>query len=144
MSEHTIHTPGRIRYYENGEANSYAMLEESADGRWLLTLLHNGHDVTERQIANMRRLVACWNACEGMTTENLENVTMTGDTLLTRFQLRDKTESELTKQRDELLHVAQRFIGEYEENEEDEWSREWQDLASVFRAAIAKATGDKP
>ena len=32
-------------------------------------------------------------------------------------------------------------VSEYEENEEDEWSREWQDVASVFRAAIAKATG---
>lgn len=105
MNERTEHTPGRIRYYENGEANSYALLEVDADDRWLLTLLHNGHDVTQRQIANMRRLVACWNACEGIKTGILESVTLVGDTLLKRFAGRDKIELELTGQRDELLEA---------------------------------------
>lgn len=96
MSEHTTHTPGRIRFYENGEANSYAMLEVDADDRWLLTLLHNGHDVTERQKANMHRLVACWNACEGIDTELLESK-MLGDQIAAKMGLID--------QRDELLEA---------------------------------------
>lgn len=72
MSEREAHTRGRIRYHESGEANSFAIIEEGTDGRWLMTLLHNGHDVTERQKANLRRLVACWNACENMRTDDLE------------------------------------------------------------------------
>lgn len=35
--------------------------------------------------ANARRLAACWNACEGLSTEALENITMVGDTLAGRF-----------------------------------------------------------
>ena len=34
-------------------------------------------DVEEAE-ANARRLVACWNACEGMATDALEKITMTG------------------------------------------------------------------
>jgi len=40
---------------------------------------------------------------EGMTTENLESVLTVGDTLASRFKARDDIESDLTKQRDELL-----------------------------------------
>jgi hypothetical protein len=32
-----------------------------------------------------RRIVACVNACAGLTTENLENILLLGDTLLDRF-----------------------------------------------------------
>jgi hypothetical protein len=33
------------------------------------TVSHKYHD----NAANLRRLAACWNACDGITTENLEN-----------------------------------------------------------------------
>jgi len=52
----------------------------------------------------------------------------------------EKARQEEMIKRDRLLAVAKRFIAEYEESEEDEWSREWQGLAEEFRAAIAKAT----
>lgn len=101
MSGQTTHTPGRIRFYENGEANSYAMLEVDADDRWLLTLLHNGHDVTERQKANMHRLVACWNACEGIDTELLDPK-MLGDQIAAKMSLID--------QRDQLLEAIKELL----------------------------------
>ena len=65
-----MHTQGRIRYHENGDANSYALLD--ADGQWLMTILHNGHQVTEQQRENLRRIAACWNACQTIETEVLE------------------------------------------------------------------------
>lgn len=140
MNERTEHTPGRIRYYENGEANSYALLEVDADDRWLLTLLHNGTDVTERQIANMRRLAACWNACEGIKTGILESVTLVGDTLLKRFAGRDKIELELTTQRDELLAALKTAKWMLERDYIDD-----QKMAVINKCddAIAKATGEE-
>lgn len=98
MSEQQVHTPGRIRYYENGEANSFAILEEEADGRWLLSLLHNGHDVTERQKANMRRLAACWNALVHVSTEQLETGEMysMGQAIADLTRERDQLQDRLT------------------------------------------------
>lgn len=96
MSEREAHTRGLIRYHENGEANSFAIIEEGTDGRWLMTLLHNGHDVGERQTANLRRVVACWNACEGIDTELLEQKIL-GDQIAAKMSLID--------QRDELLEA---------------------------------------
>ncbi len=66
----TEHTQGRVTFKEEGDANHWSMLTE--DGRWLLALLHNGEAVSARQIANFRRLAACWNACEGVPTDVLE------------------------------------------------------------------------
>lgn len=57
-------------------------------------------DITE---ANARRIAACWNACEGIDTGMLENITTLGDTLASRFRMRDKVERDLQAQRDELL-----------------------------------------
>lgn len=65
-------TPGKLEFMENGEANSYAVL--TTEGRWLLNLLHNGEATLASQRANMRRLVACWNACELLSTEQVEAI----------------------------------------------------------------------
>lgn len=70
MDTNTLHTPGRITFREDGDANHYSMLTE--DGRWLLALLHNGEAPSARQVENMRRLAACWNACDGIPTDTLE------------------------------------------------------------------------
>ena len=57
-------TPGRITVRANGEANSYILMAD--DGRWLMAVLHNGEKLEEKQRANLQRLAACWNACEGV------------------------------------------------------------------------------
>lgn len=68
----SAHTTGRLKVRENGDANSYAVLDEQ--GNWLLSLLHNGQQLTDTQRENLRRLVACWNACEGIDTVLLESL----------------------------------------------------------------------
>jgi len=58
--------------------------------------------------ANARRIVACVNACAGLSTALLENITMLGDTLKDRIDvLRNEA-----NQRDELLEVLEGLIDE--------------------------------
>lgn len=61
---------GGLVIVEGGDANQFAALDDR--GRWLFALLHNGEAMPARQMANMRRLVACWNACQGISTASLE------------------------------------------------------------------------
>lgn len=61
-----------------------------------------------------RRIEACLNACEGLPTDVLENITTMGDTLASRFKARDKTERELTAQRDELLKVLRELADSFD------------------------------
>lgn len=49
------------------------------------------------------------------------------------------TRQEIAKVTDGLLAVAKAFMAAYDQNEEDEWNREWQELAEMCRAAIAMA-----
>lgn len=66
-----VRTPGKLTFHADGDANHYSIID--AEGQWLLSLLHNGRQVVARQEANFRRLAACWNACEGVSTDELEN-----------------------------------------------------------------------
>lgn len=87
-------------------------------------------DISE---ANARRIAACWNACEGLDTGLLKNITTLGDTLASRFRMRDKVERDLQAQRDELLTALQYAV------------RQVPELGTVpgISAAIAKATAHK-
>jgi hypothetical protein len=67
----------------------------------------------EQQKANFRRLVACWNACEGLTTEHLENINMLGETLAGRFAAFHASERELMDTRDELLAALKVMLRNY-------------------------------
>lgn len=99
--------------------------------------------------ANARRLAACWNACEGIATPDLEvdNVTFTE-------MLRERTT--LKAQRDELLAALRVVQSQCESMADADW-RTWVELASPeeferwvksraahmavqANAAIAKAT----
>ena len=159
----TAHTQGRITFLEDGDANHYSMLTEG--GRWWLSLLMNGEQPTARQIANLRRLAACWNACEGIPTETLEAVgndfqfwpihlegsTRTGLIALLgiqnftvqelKRQVESETRAKLKIQRDELL-AALKLLDEAYCNVSPEMSRE--DRASGRQALInARAVIEK-
>ncbi|WP_395350072.1 hypothetical protein [Variovorax sp. UC122_21] len=54
--EHTVHTPGRLHFRENADADSYALLDEN--DRWWMTALLNGEQMAERQRANLIRMAA--------------------------------------------------------------------------------------
>lgn len=76
MDTATLHTPGRMTFREDGDANHYSMMDDT--GRWWLAMLHNGEAPSARQVANMRRLAACWNACDMIPTEALEEISANG------------------------------------------------------------------
>lgn len=87
------------------------------------------------QEANARRIVACWNACEGLDTGMLENITTLGDTLASRFRMRDKVERDLQAQRDDLLEFVKEWLGRQGTDENY--------MVAKARAAIAKATAQQ-
>lgn len=109
----TPHTEGRVTFREDGDANHWSML--AVDGRWLLALLHNGEAPSERQVANFLRLVACWNACDGIDTYALE--LMTGDlSIKNQITATGKARTKPThraveyrRQRDELLAALEQI-----------------------------------
>ena len=70
-----LHTKGRIKFRENGDANSYALLTE--DGNWWLSLLMNGEIPSLRQKANLQRIATCWSAHDALL-EALEALTTWG------------------------------------------------------------------
>lgn len=43
-------------------------------------------ETREQSIEDARRVVACVNACKGLSTEVLENILMMGDTILSRIE----------------------------------------------------------
>lgn len=102
-------------------------------------------------VANARRLVACWNACEGLSTEKLENIDMLGDTLAGRFEAFHASERELMDVRDELLEALKEciedseqavceYIEKYGETYRPQRLQAMRDTVAKARAAIAKAT----
>ena len=97
-----------------------------------------GADDEAESIANARRLVACWNACEGIDTYALE--LMTGDlsisnqiTAIASRKPKGKKTAYRT-QRDELLAALKAMLT-HMGMDEDEWNKPTFDQA---RAAIAK------
>ena len=50
------HTPGPWKLREDGEANSWAVL--GPNDNWLLSFLHNGEQLSEKQRANARLIAA--------------------------------------------------------------------------------------
>lgn len=66
------HTEGDLQFAEViHEANQF-MIYTGPVAKWLMRIQHNGEQLMEKQRANLRRMVACWNACKCITTESLE------------------------------------------------------------------------
>lgn len=64
--------PEQIEFRANGDANSYAMINPETN-HWWMALLCNGEQAIPYQVECLRRLAACWNACAGHPTEDLES-----------------------------------------------------------------------
>lgn len=127
------HTKTHLTFRENGEANSYALLDDQ--GRWFMSLLLNGEQVTARQEANLRRLAACWNACDGIDTAELEHIASTGGMLGPREDV-----ARIAAHRDELLAALQPFVSRNSSAETITITVRTADVEKA-RAAIAKDSG---
>lgn len=151
----TEHTPGRIKsshvFFEGG-----APLFLSSGDSKIIARIENrvsGLPLTREDAENARRLAACWNACDGISTENLENITMLGDTLAGRFEVFRANERALMDTQEELLAALKEVKSRIEDMpqyaeltvEEEESvggdTAELSYLARVCGEAIAKAEG---
>lgn len=93
------HTPGKLAYTElKYEPNRFTVGVIGA--QWLLAIQHNGEQMPGTQRENVRRLVACWNACENVATSALE--------FEPKLMMMDLVNA--TVQRDELLTAAKAWL----------------------------------
>lgn len=118
------HTHGRLSTSEStehwGRANAHI---NDADGNMLGSIWCG---TTEQNKVNARRLVACWNACEGLPTAWIEGGA--ADIL--------EHAKSLKSQRDELLATLKELLsGIFDGPDESDAAR----LIAKARAAIAKA-----
>lgn len=142
------HTPGRL-VVRGGYSIYTAGLTPVAD-----TCIANSETANDE--ANARRLAACWNACDGLETDLLENIVLTGDTLVGRFTAREIAheieERELRSQNADMLAaliVARSALATALKSAAPDWFETEQDLAEHLAikqidAAIQKATPTTP
>lgn len=147
MSEHT---QGRLHVHHD---HGWLVVTDEKENLYLKVVKGLG---TSIDLANARRLVACWNVCEGLSTEVLESILTMGDTMKSRFAMRDKVELDMQQQRYDLIEALKELDRAYVNllhtgrgrledagvvcDPVDVMVRSDPNLRSA-RAAIAKATG---
>lgn len=137
------HTLGRIRALPEEPGVPYIRIRGDLIGQRfkianVLTPVYEG--VGEREFEetreNARRLVACWNACEGLATETLERL----GTLDRANVARDARHVEALAQRDELLAALETIVKSLAD-QDDEGMIEHAEPMIRARAVIAKVKG---
>jgi hypothetical protein len=119
-------TPGKLK-------TSYTHLRHVlTDGGFVLAVCSADPGLTTTQ-ANARRIVACWNACEGLYTESLER----NEPLAAQIVKSANAAHIAAQQRDELLEALVDLVALYPLDSTDA-------IITSARAAIAKATGETP
>ena len=98
------------------------------------------------EMANARRIVACINACEGFSAEELQGADLFKDSIESQSEI-----TELKKQRDELLEALTGMVALYDTDEGCRSLPEYQAARTaicreIFRAAAetAKTVVDTP
>ena len=91
------HTPGRMK-----AGGASVSVPESEDLPGLEAKLYGGNG--QSKAANARRIAACWNACEGITTDELEHIASTGGMLGPREDV-----ARIASQRDEVLEALEKI-----------------------------------
>nr|WP_319566226.1 hypothetical protein [uncultured Rhodoferax sp.] len=118
------HTKGQLTTAESAiTANEYTI---KADANWLFKILHNGEQTIQTQRENMRRMVACWNACNGITTEEVEWIHSTGGMISPRDDI-----ARIATERNALLSAAKAWL----DDETDDGS-----FAETLRQILARST----
>ena len=132
-------TTHRLTFRANGDANSYALLDADT-GNWFMSLQVNGQQMEAKQVENLRRLAATWNACDGIPTEALERVE--GDTTPV-FELLMPT----TRERDALrtaLNNLLNTVNQYDDGDYYLGTDAEQILAEANRVSIETAEPAPP
>lgn len=75
------HTPGKLVQAGLDTKTSLYMREVRDENNCLVAF--SGSLPAEQAHANARRLVACWNACDGISTDALERVANSGQNMAT-------------------------------------------------------------
>ena len=65
--------------------------------------------ITTYKQPDARRLAACWNVCQGFNTDVLESIIGLGESMLTRFQARDRVEAVLIADRLKAMQERDRL-----------------------------------
>lgn len=127
------HTPGPIR---EGKAGTNSIVSDNpvpGMGGSDCIEYYGGHLIGESITpSNRRRLVACWNACEGIPTEVLERL---GTLDRARVEL-DVVRAQSIAQRDELLALLDEVRRNFTRDDDLP-----DDLLPRIDAAIDKSTG---
>lgn len=92
------------------------------------------------RLPEAKRLAACWNACNGITTNELEHIASTGGMLGPREDV-----ARIASQRDEVLHTLLLALPYVEDAQADPCYKPGAvaKMVQQMRAAIAKATGQE-
>ncbi len=148
MSKHTL---GPLELYQVGDSIE-CLCPADENGQSILTIVEEGFTkfAAVYNDADARRIVACWNACKGISTEDLERYYNTGggiDEALQEASLRSHVLA--VQQRDELLEALKEVLAAVRATSRTpstviEAERELDLIRAARRkacAAIAKATG---
>ena len=106
MSNHT-----KEQWSWQAESESVAYLVESDDATIIARL--SGGDGTNnfsRAAANARRIVACVNACEGISTEMLESMQISPSMLLSMYSRLENERTELEKRLNNLAQENMDYL----------------------------------
>lgn len=137
----TLHPFGRItagpfHEFSNGQAQDQFAA--------VTGMSNSAGDPDAERDANARRLVACWNACQGLDTEMLENLLLLGETLLTRFKARDEVEKQLEDDRLRAIEQFKAIKGEQHPGKSDDALRKaWRAAGGEFHGPNIE-TGTMP
>lgn len=134
------HTPGRlavaVEIFDNDGMPETA-LQALGGAATVAVALEFGPNNPGMREANARRLAACWNACEGISTEALESDGNLGNGWkLATYEMRDAI-----AQRDELLDLLQGVLKCERGILGHLFLEGWQE--DVIRKAVAKAAIQK-
>ena len=116
----------------------------AADGKTPVADTCLNASVAQHDVANARRLVACWNACEGVPLDEVENLANIGGlNALTVEAGRAYADADALKaQRDELLAATQYLLDVLDELDgECDAIAEFQAPIRAARAVLAKHKG---
>lgn len=131
------HTPERLQLFPVGD-NLEFFCPATEDGESILTITHEGNTAFAVVLSdiNARRLVACWNACDGVPVEVLEAQQSGG----LPWNVADQIEQLV--QRDELLDSIKTYLEVYENHgKKPGWIGRVYDAKARLLKAIANATG---